>query len=56
MLAAHRDLAGGSETLVVWKMAEALAWLGLPSDFDPATAEAVNEGAAGLTDSALQMA
>jgi len=35
MLAAHRDLGGGADTLVVWKMAEALAWLGLPQDCDP---------------------
>ena len=56
MLAAHRDLAGGAETLVVWNMAEALAWLGLPQDYDPKTALAVSEGAAGLTDSALQTA
>lgn len=56
MLAAHRDFAGGAETLVVWKMAEALAWLGLPPDFDPAAAPTVGEAAAGLTDSELQTA
>ncbi len=56
MLAAHRDLAGGAETLVVWKMAEALAWLGLPQDCDPTTAPVVSETAARLTSSALQMA
>lgn len=35
MLAAHRDFAGGTEMLVVWKLAEALDWLGLPSDYEP---------------------
>ena len=56
MLAAHRDLGGGAETLVVWKMAEALAWLGLPPDFDPAAAPAVGAGTGGSADSALQTA
>jgi hypothetical protein len=56
MLAAHRDLGGGAETLVVWKMAEALAWLGLPPDFDPTAAPTVSVAAAGLTDSEMQTA
>ena len=56
MMAAHRDFAGGGETLVVWSLAEALAWLGLPTDFDPMASSAVSEAAAGLSDSALQTA
>lgn len=32
MLAAHRDFAGGTEMLIVWQLAEALDWLGLPPD------------------------
>jgi len=46
MLAAHRDLGGGAETLVVWKMAEALAWLGLPADCDFTGAESDGEAMA----------
>ena len=56
MLAAHRDFAGGAETLVVWNLAEALAWLGLPADFDPVALPAVSAAAAGSTDSVLQTA
>jgi hypothetical protein len=43
MLAAHRDLGGGAETLLVWKTDEALAWLGLPQDCDPSAVSTVGE-------------
>jgi hypothetical protein len=46
MLAAHRDLAGGAETLVVWTVAEALAWLGLPPDYDFSAARSDGEAMA----------
>jgi hypothetical protein len=46
MLAAHRDLGGGADTLVVWKMPEALAWLGLPQDCDPSGVAADGEAMA----------
>lgn len=36
MLATHRETSGGQKVMVFREMGAALAWLGLPSDFDPA--------------------
>jgi hypothetical protein len=36
MFAAYREIAGGQKIMIFRSMAEALAWLELPADFEPA--------------------
>ena len=37
MFAVFREVTRGQITMVFWDMREAVAWLGLPSDYDPSS-------------------